>query len=370
MEKVKFEIERNVLVEGLKKVGKALPSKPQMDILRGIKVELTGTKVRLVASDVDNTIISTVDMASMIPVSGSFVVLDGNLFTQGVSKMPNGVIECLVDDSEITVQTGRAEFSTPVKPAEEYPSITSLGQTQSVKISAEDLKSMINASTYCAAIGETTRPILNGAKLEVKDNTIIMVSLDGVRLALAKKTVTSSESVSAIVPAAGLNAIHSIIGDGELEICIGQNQICIKDDSTEATVRLIQGEYINYASIIPKEFSKKAVLNKEEMIEAIDRADLAAKEKKGTIVLMFEDNSLKISCETAPAKSRSTVSLDNYEGENMKICFNAKFLQDALKKIPGESIAMCMSTNVSPAVLKAANAEDSIHMVLPMRGID
>ena len=235
----------------------------------------------------------------------------------------------------------------------------------------KDLKSLISKSIYAVAT-EDVRPILKGVKLEITNTQVTAVALDGYRLAVVKKPVVSTDAeFSCIVPARSLNEISKLLGDEDktIRINVGRNFLMVDIDNTKLTTRLLEGDFINYNQIIPTDFTTNVVLNKDQLLDALERASLLSRVDRNNLV-KFEiaDKVMKLSSksEIGDIKENITISL---KGNDLNIAFNARYFTEALRATTDEFIKINFKTAIAPCVITGAESNDYLYLILPVRSL-
>lgn len=141
---------------------------------------------------------------------------------------------------------------------------------------------MIRQTLFAVSIDEN-RPILTGSLLECKENNVTFVSIDGFRLALRKCIIENeNKSFNVVIPGKTLNEIVKILQpiDEEISIYSTQNQILFDIGKCKVVSRLLEGEYLNYNSIIPKDFETKVRVKTKDILSSLERASLITAEEK------------------------------------------------------------------------------------------
>ena len=224
-------------------------------------------------------------------------------------------------------------------------------------------------SMYAVAV-EDVRPILIGVKLEVTEEKIVAVALDGYRLAVVNKPIVSCNAeFSCIVPARSLGEIAKLLEDSDenLKVCVGRNFLMINIDNTRITTRLLEGDFINYNQIIPTNFNTTLVLNKEQLLDALDRASLLSRVDRNNLVKFdISDKVMVLSSKSdiGDIKENITISL---KGNDLSIAFNARYFTEALRVISDEFLKLSFTSSVSPCIIKSNDTDEFLYLILPVR---
>jgi DNA polymerase III subunit beta len=215
--------------------------------------------------------------------------------------------------------------------------------------------------------------VLNGIFFSLKEGKMTLVSTDGRRLALVDEEVEISEkSVGEfIVPAKAVNELNRLLLDkGEVEIKFGENQASFslrdeKGDYALLITKLIEGNYPNYRQVIPAETKERISLVREELMQALRRAEIMTSEKANSVRMNFGHNLLTITANSPEVgEARETIAI-NYKGKEMAIAFNPRYLIDPLNALTEDEVFIELIDELSPGVIKINGP--FLYVVMPMR---
>jgi len=230
---------------------------------------------------------------------------------------------------------------------------------------------MIDKTIYSVSNDET-RYHLNGVYFEQQTEGYIMVATDGHRMSLIKRAISSDKpfiSHGVIIPRKGLYEIKKLLEamDGEFEIAIDGAQLIVRHDQTTLMIRLIEGKYPNYSQFIPQKLSQKIKINREAFLQSLKRVSLLANHKSKAVTLAFSNGKMEITSnnpELGDAKEELEI---NYTGQDIKIGFNAKYIQDVLQVIQDEDVDLEINDQLSPGLMRPHSDKNYTCVVMPMR---
>lgn len=362
---MKFICEKSSLVEGISIAQKAVTGKSTMPILGGILINAKNNTLVITGSDIDLSIETKVKAAVL--EEGSIVV-DARLFGDIIRKLPNADVEVAsISENSIEIKCEKSKFNLIHMDAEDYPSLPSVEGNKQLNIAQKCLKNMIKGTIFAVAQDET-RPILTGVLMESKDKTLNLVSLDGYRLALKKESIEFDEEVNAVIPGKTLNEVVKILGeDDDVTLTFNENHVLFTINETRIISRLLEGEFIKYNSIIPEEHKSTVIVDKNILLNSIERASLVGKEGNTNLVKFdIEDDTIVITSNSQLGNVREEVNI-NLQGDGIQIAFNSKYLIDILKIMDEEKIYMEFTSAVSPCVIKNIEKDNCTYLVLPVR---
>lgn len=364
---MKFYCNPKELMHGISIVQKAVSSKTTLPILKGIYLEAYDQNLRLVATDMDMGIDHV--MEANIVSSGSIVV-DARLFSEIIKKLPDSDVEVnLKDNNQLLIKCAHTKFNILSQDPTEFPELPEIEEEQTHEISQGLFKNMIRQTVFAAAQDEV-RPILTGVLMEIEDNSFNMVALDGYRVALRKGKMETYINNKVVIPSKTLNEINRIMtgdDDEKIKISLTNNHALFTVENTKLNSRLLEGEFINYKQILPKDFKSRIKVNSKDLLNSIERASLLGKERKNNLVkFTINDEKIIINSNSELGNVHEEIKI-NLEGEDIQIAFNAKYFIDALKVIDDEEVYLEFTTNLSPGIIRPITNENSIYLVLPVR---
>ncbi|HZK57608.1 MAG TPA: DNA polymerase III subunit beta [Clostridia bacterium] len=364
---MKFFCSPKTLIYSISVVQKAVSSKSTLPILKGIYLEAFDQNLRLVTTDMELGIDHIMD-ANIIE-EGS-VVVDARLFSEIIRKLPDSEVEIsLKDNNELLIKCDSIEFNILSYNPSEFPELPKIEEEQVYKIPQDLFKDMIRQTVFATA-EDGTRPILTGVLVETGEGMLNMVALDGYRVALRKSEIDSQLSDKVVIPGKTLNEINRIMGGGEdkkVQISLTNNHALFTVDSTKLVSRLLEGEFINYNQIIPKEFKSRIKIETKQLLDSIERASLLGKEGRNNLVkLTITDEKMIINSNSELGNVHEEIEIE-LEGEDLQIAFNSRYFIEALRVVDDDVIYLEFTTNLSPGIIKPISNDNTIYLILPVR---
>lgn len=371
---MKLKIKKEILLDGLNKVSKALSSKNLVPVLAGIKFDLTEKGLMLTASDNDITIQVFIDNTDDMNIEkeGS-IIIQGKYILDIVRKLPDEFINIeVIDELKITIYTDNSEFNLNGINKNEYPAINLDLSKNPLSISSRVFRSIISQTSF-ASSNDESRPILTGINFKIVGNMMECNSTDSYRLARRLITLNSpvDENYNIVIPSKNLLEFIKIMDDNEdnIELHIFNNKVLIKYQNILFQSRLISGTYPNTANLLPDEFMLSIKVNVNELYNVIDRASILTSDKEKNIVTFeIDGNKLFVrssSAEIGRVEEKMNIEKDN--NENLKISFVAKYMMEALKSFNDEQVEILFVGEVKPIILKSNKDEGLTQLVLPIR---
>lgn len=364
---MKLICKQSDLANALNIVQKAISSKTTLPILTGVLLEARNGVLKLTGNDLSIGIEKSIE--ATITEEGTTVV-SSRIFGDFVRKLPNADVEIIMENKKLSIQCLKSHIDLVTYDAIEYPELPTITESNGFKISKMLFKNMIRQTIFATSQDET-RPILTGSFIEIKNQMISMVAIDGFRVAVKNASLNTNIETKMVVPGKTLNEINKIIGghdDNDLiDIYVSEKNILFQVDDIKIVSRLLEGEYVKYSQMIPSEHKTRIEINTSDLLHGIERVSLLSREgKNNSIKLSIKDNLLEISSIVEIGQANDEIQL-KLEGNNLDIGFNPKYLIDALKVIDSEIIYMDFLANISPCIIKPKSDEDYTYLVLPVR---
>ncbi len=355
------------LADSFAKVTKAISGKSNIPILEGVKITALGNNLTLMASDTEITIENTIN--AKILLEGEIVV-PGKLMSELVRKMGSQQVEleCL-DEKFLNIKYMDSVTQIMVFKTDEYPKFIDSNYDNVFSMMQNQLKDMVNKTAFCAAVDDT-RPILRGCLMKVKSKEISLIAIDGLRLAITKQPLSlPSGDFNAVVPARALNEISKLASDNDEIVTISLNNKKIMADMghTKIIAQLLEGEFVNYERIVPKDSITEVKVNCAQLEEALDRVSIISRNVQANLIKIdINDGIMSIDANAEIGNINEKVPV-NMQGKDMKLALNSKFLSDCLKSIDSEYIKFNFSSSIQPCLITPLSGDEFLYLILPVR---
>lgn len=354
------------LSDAVLKVSKALSSRTTNPVLEGIKITAEGDTLTLLATDLDLTIEKKIK--ADVLMEGETVVV-GKYFIDFIKKLENEQVELSrLYDEQLNIKYADSESVLQIFPVENYPLIDKKEEGNKFSLSKKDFKEIVEKTCFACSLDDS-RPILKGCLFESKGNMLNVVSLDGFRMAIVKKEVKSENDFSAIIPARALQEMSRLIEkeEGDVIVNLQKNKLFVEIDNTVLISRLIEGEFVKYNHILPNSFENIVTVNKNALLNSIERASVVAKNDRYNIIRFdIKENIMTVSSKSEVGSVTENVNI-NLNGKDMSIAFNGKYLTDYLRICNDEFINFKLNSSIDPCVISPVEREDNVYLVLPVR---
>ena len=376
---MKIKIDRQLLLTQLSHISRALPSKTPLTVLMGIKFVVTQEGLHLTSSDSDITINTflplEVNDTQVIKIdSVGSIVIPGKYFIEIIKKLTGDTIELSTfENNYITIKCGRSEYTLNGFDVTQYPNIELLKASEPLHIEKQLLKTIIRQTVFSTATGEN-RPVLTGINFRYEQDLLTCVATDSFRL--SKKVISLNCNHSAfniVIPGRSLNELSKILDDTStaVDMYISNNQVLFQIGNLSFQSRLLDGIYPETREFIPTTFGIEVKMNYQELLAALDRAALIARDQISNVVkinLLPQENKLLITAQSPEVgKVEEEVNIEMLTGGELRIACSAVFMMDALKAINSSNIIMGLNGDMKPFVLRDEFDETTTQIIVPVR---
>ncbi len=374
---MKLKIKKDLLLENLNKVSKAISTKNLIPTLAGIKFDLDKNGLTLTASNNDITIQKFIKLEkeNMNVEKEGVVILQGKDILDIVRVISEEEINIEVfDDAKVLIYTDdeKTKYDLNVINKNDYPNVNLEKSENFVTIKADELMTIVRETAF-ATSNDESRPVLTGISFKINGDLLECIATDSYRL--AKKNLrlskTVEESYNIIIPSKNIIEFAKIIDDNtsEVKLHIFNNKILFENEDLLFQSRLISGNYPPTAKSIPEEFSLTIKANHSQLYNVIEQASILTTDKEKNIVSLSTKGDLltvkSISNEKGKAEMKMNVTKDT--DEEITIAFSAKYMMDALNALSTDEVEMSFVGEVKPIVIKNNVDDGLLQLVVPIR---
>ena len=350
-------------------VSRATAAKSPVPAMEGILFETDGGKLKLTAYDSKIGIYTRID--ADVQEEGA-VVIPARFLVDLVKRLPDGDVTVKADKSfGCTIKCGKSEVKVGGFDPKDFPELFSVNEIENLRIPETILKSMIEQTRFAVSTAES-RPIYTGILFEVGEHDLTLVAIDGYRMA---KRSEDMENITMspcrfVIPGSTCAEVERICNAGKFEdvvISLGDRHASFSIGDTVIISRRLEGEFMNYRKSIPDTFIHEVIVDRKELISAIDRTSLVIHDKQNSPVEMtLNDGYLELQCSTSFGHAEDSCFCEG-DGGGLRVGFNDRYFTDALKAVDDDRMKICVNKSSSPIILQAAEGGKYLYMVLPVR---
>lgn len=371
---MRFTIKREEFLKGLSIASRAVASKVAVAVLTNLKIELNDIGLFITGSNYDLTI------KTLVPYKSNGVeiirnhkegatLINAKLITEIARKMEAEEITLDVIDSTIaTISDNRSEYKLNCVRPEEYPDLDLDPTGTTVTLNKSDFDSLVSQTAFAASLKEQ-RPVLTALNLEASNGVLTTTATDSVRM--AKKEIAIPEGISFVanVPAKMMVEVdHLLEGLDSVSIAFSDKKALFTLGTTVVASRLIASPYPNTKGIAPKVTNYTLEVNANDLLKAIDRANVLSIDRENVVDLSMSEEGVEISAKSQQMGSAiERIEVFKYEGAPLKISFNCEFVTAAVKALGSEDVTLAFIGEMKPFVIKNASDNSVLQIVTPVR---
>lgn len=370
---MRFIVSSSLLSKNLSALSGVLNTSNTLPILDDFLFELKEDKLMITASDLETTMTVTIPLDKAEDPGA--VTIPAKILTDTLKTFSDIPVQFTINKETLGVEisAGEGKYKLSGHKSDEFPQAPDLDQTAVITIDSDLLVSAINKTLFASGNDEL-RPVMSGVFFELTPDDITCVATDAHKLVKYKRTdFSATDSTSFIMPKKPLTQLKNILAseEGDVKIDYNQTNAVFNFGNMKMVCRLIDGKYPNYEAVIPTENPHKLTVDRNSLLNAIRRVAIFANQSTHQVRFKLSGKELLLSAEdidfSNEAKERLTCS---YDGDDMEIGFNSRFLQEMLNNIDSEEIIIEMSApnraGIMHPVTQDNEAEDILMLVMPV----
>ena len=341
---MKFIVSSSQLLKQLQVLGGVINSNNTLPILDNFLFELSENELKISASDLETTMSSVVEVES--ESSGSIAV-SARLLLDTLKTFPNQPLTFKTEgDNTIEISSDQGKYDMAYFSGDEFPKAVSLPSPSTTVVPAHILGTAISKTIFAAG-NDDLRPVMSGVFFQFSSESLTFVATDAHKLVKYSRTdVTADQTAEFIMPKKPLNLLKGILGGSESDVTIEYNDANAKFtfDNVVLVCRLIDGKYPNYEAVIPKENPNKLTVDRASFLNSARRVSIFSSKTTHQIRLKMAGTELNISAEDIDYSNKADERLNcDYQGDDMQIGFNSRFLTEMLSNLSSNEILIEMS---------------------------
>tara|TARA_B100001109_G_scaffold154875_1_gene126002 strand:+ start:1095 stop:2213 length:1119 start_codon:yes stop_codon:yes gene_type:complete len=357
---MKFIVSSASLLKELQKLGGIINSTNTLPILDNFLFEVNKNNLIITASDLETTFSSIINVDSELD---SMVALPARLLLDTLKTFPEQPLTFLkTEKNTVEISANNGKYAIAYAGGEEFPKAPHVNDSKTIKIKSNTLHTAIN-STLFASGNDDLRPVMSGVFFQFSSEALTFVATDAHKLVKYSRTdIKAEETAEFIMPKKPLQLLKAILQGSENDVSIEYNdtnaQFRFGDSSL--TCRLIDGKYPNYEAVIPKENPNQMLINRVNFLNSVKRVSIFSNKTTYQIRLNIAGTALQISAEDFDYSNSAEERIDcEYQGEDIKIGFNSRFLIEMLNGLDCNNVKLSMSLpNRAGLLTPLDNTED------------
>jgi len=356
---MKFIVSSTYLLKQLQVLGGVINSSNTLPILDNFLFELDNSKLTVSASDLETTMVSELNVES--ETSGS-IALPARLLLDTLKTFPEQPLTFKIEDnSTVEISSNHGKYALAYANGEEFPKAVALEDPSKTIVMGDVLASAISKTIFAAG-NDDLRPVMSGVFFQFSSEGLTFVATDAHKLVkYTREDLKANQPAEFIMPKKPLNLLKGILAGSEEEVSIEYNDSNAKFtfENSQLICRLIDGKYPNYEAVIPKENPNKLLIDRTQFLNSVRRVSIFSNKTTHQIRLKIAGAELNISAEDIDYSNKAEERLTcDYQGDDMQIGFNSRFLTEMLNNLNADEVKLEMSLPNRAGILTPADGLD------------
>ena len=341
---MEFIVSSSYLLKQLQVLGNVINSSNTLPILDNFLFDLDHNVLTVSASDLETTMSATLEIDSE---SKGSVAVPAKLLLEILKTFPEQPLTFTVEENNtIEISSNSGKYAVAYAPSDEFPKSVNLDDPSVTLVPADVLATAISKTIFAAG-NDDLRPVMSGVFFQFSPQGLIFVATDAHKLVkYARTDVTASQVADFIMPKKPLNILKNILGtsDAEIKIEYNDSNAAFSFDNYVLMCRLIDGKYPNYEAVIPKENPNKLMIDRSQFLSSVRRVAIFSNKTTHQIRLKIAGAELNVSAEDIDYSNKAEERLTcDYQGDDMQIGYNSRFLTEMLTNLQSDMIMLEMS---------------------------
>ncbi|GAA4919103.1 DNA polymerase III subunit beta [Streptomonospora salina] len=373
--------DRDSFADAVTWTARALPARPSLPVLAGMRLEAEPGSSALRLSGFDYEVSARAEVEVSVEEPGALLI-SGRLLAEIVRNLPDAPVDVRAEGSRVLITCGSARFTLLTLPIEDYPSLPPMPEG-SGSLSADSFAGAVR-QVAPAASRDDTLPMLTGVDIAFSGETLTLAATDRYRVAVRKlwwKPQVADLETSALVPARTLHEVaRSLTGGTNLDLALsaaagdrthGEGMIGFDNNGRRTTTRLIDSDFIAYESRFPREAAGRATVATAPLIEAVKRVALVA-DRNTPLRLSFSEGEVVLEAGSGEDAQAAEALAVEFSGDPVRVAFTPEYFLDGLGAVHSEHVRIDFTAPTKPVVLTDVPADEGQapefrYLVMPLR---
>ncbi|MDR0790103.1 MAG: DNA polymerase III subunit beta [Bacteroidales bacterium] len=376
---MKFIINGAKLHSAMQSISGVISTNNAIPIVENFLLTLEDNSIEITGCDLETMATVKIELDSYEAGDVNKVLVPAKLLDELVSSLSSMPLNIKVNDDTLAVEisAGEGKYTIAGLSADNYPKMMEVEDPQTMTLPSTIIVNAISKTSFATGTDEL-RPQMTGIYCEQMPDGITFVATDAHKLVRYRcEECKSDEEVKFILPKKPLTLVSKILSsfNEELEVNtnFNYNNVSFTFANYKIVSRLIEGKYPNYDAAIPKNNPNKLIIDRQMFLSSVKRAAILTNKSTQQIHLKLTENQLIVSADDIDYENKAEEPLNcSYDGEEMEIGFNAKYLQEMLNNIDTINILFEMSQPNRAGIIHPydetaeANLEDILMLIMPV----
>ena len=370
---MQFNIKRDILLKSLNFLQGVVEKKNTLPILSNVLLQLKDNKLSIVATDLDIVFYDAIEEVKVLK-EGSTTTSAAILFDILRKISANSDLNFdLKTENKLSLKSENSDFNLLCLPTDNFPTFTDQFDEPAISINNKKFLKLLN-KTKIAISNDDTRHYLNGVFLHLTEahdrNFLTGVSTDSHRLSSCSLEIESvSNFPSIILPRKTVFQLCTLLTESneKLSIQTSENKVKFIMGNIRLVSKVIDGKFPDYKKVVPVNNEKSLIVPSKEFINSIERVTSISLDRKEGVKLTISKDNVQLSVNSANSGDGNEIIKANFNGENLNISFNSKYLIDIASEVEDKNLKMNFKDSVSPVLIEDASDKNSYYVIMPMK---
>lgn len=362
---MKFIVSSSQLLKQLQHIAGVINANTVLPILEDFLFEIEKSQLTVVATDLET--VMRIQMPVESKESGK-VCIPAKILMDSLKNIPEQPLTFTIDKNfgvEITSDNGK--YKIMGENPDNFPKEPAADETTSFTMPASALLTAINKTIF-AVSNDDLRPAMTGVFFELNKDALQCVATDAHRLVRYKRTdVSCPTQESFIVPRKPLTLLKSALPDNNDDITLSynSNHLFVKHGTMQMSCRLIDARFPDYKVVIPADNPYKMTVTRSDFQGALRRVSVFSNKSTNQVALQISGSELQLAAQDVDFSFEGNERMKcQYDGEDITIAFNARFLIEMLNAVDDEELRMELSTPTKAGIIKPTATEDGEELLM------
>jgi DNA polymerase III subunit beta len=367
---MKFIVSSSALLKQLQQISGVINANTVLPILEDFLFEIDKGKLTVTATDLETVMKIHLDIEAK---ESGRICIPAKILLDSLKNIPEQPLTFNIDKNfgvELTSDNGK--YKVMGENPDNFPKEPAADDANSFTMTSTGLVTAINKTIF-AVSSDDLRPAMTGVFFELDKKGISFVATDAHRLVKYTRTdVSCPQKDTFIVPKKPLNLLKSALPDNEDELTLSynSNHLFVKHGGTELVCRLIDARFPDYKVVIPTDNPYVLTVNRSDFQGALRRVSVFSNKSTNQVALSISGNELQLASQDVDFSFEGNERMScTYDGEDLAIAFNAKFLIEMLNGAETADINVELSTPTKAGIIKPSEQEPNeelLMLVMPL----
>jgi DNA polymerase-3 subunit beta len=356
-------IDKNIFLAPITKLANITEKRSLMPILSNLLIQFGTKETKIYSTDLE---ISAIGSLGYKVEQERKMILHGRRLQEILREMDSGEIELEITENSLIIRQKQSEFVLSLQDPEEFPEVKEITGNQEFLVSGKILLEMINKVDFAVSVDET-RYVLTGMYMRGSGGKMVVVGTDGFRMSLCQREVEGLRDFKGIIiPKRSISEVERVIEEtDDVRIVIDEKHVQFSTNMVTLISRTIEGNFPDYENVIPDNNTNIIKVEKESFFKGLKKVS-AIIGRSEPVKLSFFNNKMEIEAESDVGRAKENIDIE-YEGDEMSMNFNVRFVLDVVSHMEGEKIIIKTPQTYGAVLFEGKDGTNHRNIIMPIR---